>query len=80
MSLQNETGQENWYYVFDCQEQPTEVFCKKGVPKNFTKLTEKYLCLSPSLARYLKNMKIYKDSENLPRQDKTKTLFSRTAG
>ena len=56
------------------------MFCKKGVPKNFTKITEKYLCLSPSLACYLKNMKIYKDSENLPRQDKTKTLFLHTAG
>ena len=29
-----------------CQKQPPEVFCKKGVLKNFTKFTGKHLCQS----------------------------------
>ena len=31
-------------YSAPCQKQPTEVFCKKGVFKNFAKLTGKHLC------------------------------------
>ena len=48
--------------IFYIQKQPLEVFCKKGVLKNFAKLTGKYLCQSfffnkvadPTLATLLK--------------------------
>ena len=31
---------------FDCEKQPPEVFCKKGVLRNFVKFTEKQLSQS----------------------------------
>ena len=34
------------YTIFLCRSSPPEVFCKKGVLKNFTKFTEKHLCQS----------------------------------
>ena len=39
----------HWKYILWkwVQKQTSEVFCEKGVPRNFTKLTGKYLCESP---------------------------------
>ena len=34
------------YTIFLCRSSRPEVFCKKGVLKNFTKFTEKHLCQS----------------------------------
>ena len=34
------------------QKQPPEVFCKKGVLKNFANFTEKHLCWSPNTGKY----------------------------
>ena len=50
------------FEIFYIQKQPLEVFCKKGVLKNFAKLTGKHLCQSlffnkvadPRLATFLK--------------------------
>ena len=36
------------------QKQPPEVFCKKGVPKNFENLTGKHLFWSVLIASYLR--------------------------
>ena len=34
------------YTIFQCRRSRLEVFCKKGVLKDFTKFTEKHLCQS----------------------------------
>ena len=36
------------------QKQPPEVFCKKGVLRNFAKLTVKHLCLSLFFNNFIK--------------------------
>ena len=33
-----------YYNTYDNQKQPPEVFCKKGVLRNFVKFTGKHLC------------------------------------
>ena len=37
---------EKLYNIFNCRNSRPEVFCKKGVLKNFAKLTGKHLCQS----------------------------------
>ena len=36
------------HYDHSVKNYPSKVFCKKGVLKDFTKLTEKHLCLRPA--------------------------------
>ena len=39
------------YTIFQCRSSRLEVFCKKGVLKDFTKFTEKHLCQSLFLSK-----------------------------
>ena len=48
---ENHKGQNHWWILYIKQHRKytssrPEVFCKKGVPRNFAKLTGKYLCQS----------------------------------
>ena len=40
------------YTIFQCRSSRLEVFCKKGVLKDFTKFTEKHLCQSLFLNKF----------------------------
>ena len=47
MLIQNLAKYLRWSCLRKClQHQPPEVFCKKSVPRNFSKFTEKHLCRS----------------------------------